>query len=169
MNIPNQLELKYVKDVHPYNLHCIMLWEFGLIGKPSLEEGFLPNLFTPKRVKHSPRPLLQVLGCDRDRAVQTLRLWEQIEKLNHFQQEVNYACPMPHKCLQLKQKSELKDKKFSHEGKLNEELQLMSQFLRDAESDQFDDLTFTLLCTLFLINLNRGDTDYSKTQWGTLA
>lgn len=61
-----------------------------------------------------------------------------------------------------KQKSELRDKKLSHEGKLTEELQLTSQFLRDAESDQFDDVTFTRLHTLFLINHNRGDTDYSK-------
>lgn len=136
--------------MHPCNLHCNnkMPWEFGHIGKPPLEEGLLLNLFTPKCVKHSPRPLLQDLGCDRDRTVQTLCPWEQIEKLNHFQ--LVLLC---HKNVcSWKQKSELRDEKFSREGKLNEELQLMSQFLRDAESAQFDDVTFLLLCTLFLIN-----------------
>lgn len=84
MGIPNQLELKYVKDMHPCNLHFNnkMLWE-ALFWRRLAPQSLLTQMY-----KHSPRPPLQVLGCDRNGAVQTLCPLEQIEKLNHFQQEL---------------------------------------------------------------------------------
>lgn len=129
MGISNQLELKYVKDMHPCNLHFNnkMLWE-ALFWRRLAPQSLLTQMYKAFSKTPSPGPgLWQEWSSTNTLPFRTDR------KTESFPTGVTVLVPCHKNVCSWKHKSELRDEKLSHEGKLNEELQLRSQFLRDAE------------------------------------